>query len=102
MTINCLYQLIQSSLHLLHLYLPHFLPKVILQVMVQRTPPSSLYQQPPTHLPSSGSTLVDQKPDLCKTNALRSERSGAWLELPGFLGSPPGQLGHRVITLELQ
>lgn len=51
-------------------------------------------------LPSSyllmGLTLTDQKSDLCKTNALRSEWSGAQLESPHFLLYHFGQLGHLV------
>lgn len=84
-----------TSLHLLPLYLLHTLPIVILQVLVPRTSPSSISSLAPWHLPLS-LALADEKSDPCKTNAPRSEWSGAQLELPGLLVYLPGQLGHWV------
>lgn len=60
-----------------------------------RTPPSFINSLPSSYL-LIVLTLADQKSDLCKTNALRSEWSGAQLDLPHFLLYLPGQLGHWV------
>ena len=64
-------------------------------MVVPRTLPSSIGNWPPSYL-HMGLVLADQKSNLCKINARRSEWSGAQLELPDFLVYPPEQLGHWV------
>ena len=83
-----------ASLHLLPLYLPHTLPKVILQVTVPSMSPSSTSSLSLCSLPL-GLALAHQKSDLNKTSVPTAEWLGAWLELP-CLPITPGQLGHWV------
>ena len=83
-----------ASLHILPLYLPHTLPKVILQVTVPRMSPSSTSSLSLCSLPL-GLALAHQKSDLNKTSVPWAEWLGAWLELPCLLITP-GQLGHWV------